>query len=117
MNLREENKKAWDKLVEKKDRWTQPVSPEVIAKARKGELKLLLTPATHVPRTWYPKDLKGCKTLCLASGGGQQGPTLAAAGADVTVFDNSPKQLEQDRFVAEREGLQLKTVEGDMRDL
>jgi ubiquinone/menaquinone biosynthesis C-methylase UbiE len=43
---------------------------------------------------------------------------LAAAGANVTVFDNSPRQLEQDRFVAQREGLaNLKTVEGDMRDL
>jgi len=30
---------------------------------------------------------------CLASGGGQQGPVLAAAGAHVTVFDNSPRQL------------------------
>jgi ubiquinone/menaquinone biosynthesis C-methylase UbiE len=34
------------------------------------------------------------------------------------VFDNSPRQLDQDRVVAEREGLtNLKTVEGDMRDL
>jgi 2-polyprenyl-3-methyl-5-hydroxy-6-metoxy-1,4-benzoquinol methylase len=55
--------------------------------------------------------------LCLASGGGQQGPILAAAGARVTVFDNSPQQLAQDRFVARREGLTLETVEGDMRDL
>ena len=36
------------------------------------------------------------KILCLASGGGQQGPILAATGADVTVFDNSTKQLEKD---------------------
>jgi ubiquinone/menaquinone biosynthesis C-methylase UbiE len=43
---------------------------------------------------------------------------LAAAGANVTVFDNSPRQLDQDRLVATREGLaNLKTVEGDMRDL
>ena len=34
-----------------------------------------------------------------------------------TEIRNSPRQLEQDRFVAEREGLHLKTVEGDMRDL
>jgi SAM-dependent methyltransferase len=38
-------------------------------------------------------------------------------GANVTVFDNSPRQLEQDRMVAKREGLVLITVEGDMRDL
>jgi SAM-dependent methyltransferase len=55
--------------------------------------------------------------LCLASGGGQQGPLLAAAGAAVTVFDNSPRQLLQDRLVAEREALSLTTVEGDMADL
>jgi SAM-dependent methyltransferase len=48
---------------------------------------------------------------------GQQGPILAAAGAQVTVFDNSPRQLARDREVAERDGLELRTVEGDMRDL
>ncbi len=55
--------------------------------------------------------------LCLASGGGQQAPILAAAGANVTVFDNSPAQLRQDALVAQREGLPLRTVQGDMRDL
>ena len=55
--------------------------------------------------------------LCLASGGGQQGPILAAAGANVTVFDNSPNQLAQDRLVADREGLTIETVLGDMADL
>lgn len=42
---------------------------------------------------------------------------LAAAGAHVTVFDLSEQQLAQDRMVAERNGLQLSTVQGDMRDL
>jgi SAM-dependent methyltransferase len=55
--------------------------------------------------------------LCLASGGGQQGPVLAAAGAAVTVFDNSPRQLGRDEEVAIREGLAIRTVLGDMRDL
>jgi SAM-dependent methyltransferase len=53
----------------------------------------------------------------LATGGGQQAPLLAAAGARVTTIDNSPKQLAQDQLVAEREGLQIETVEGDMADL
>ena len=35
----------------------------------------------------------------------------------MTVLDNSPRQLAQDRFVAERDGLSIITVEGDMRDL
>ena len=55
--------------------------------------------------------------LCLASGGGQQGPILAAAGANVTVFDNSPAQLRQDQLVAERELLSLKVIEGDAANL
>jgi SAM-dependent methyltransferase len=61
--------------------------------------------------------LSGVRILCLASGGGQQGPVLAAAGAEVTVFDNSPAQLAQDRLVAEREGLQIAIEQGDMADL
>lgn len=55
--------------------------------------------------------------LCLASGGGQQGPILAAAGARVTVFDNSKKQLEQDIYVTERDQLDIRTVRGNMTNL
>jgi SAM-dependent methyltransferase len=69
------------------------------------------------PRDWFPADLAGKDVLCLASGGGQQGPVLAAAGAEVTVLDNSPRQLARDQEVARREGLDLHTVLGDMRDL
>jgi SAM-dependent methyltransferase len=42
---------------------------------------------------------------------------LAAAGARVTVLDASPAQLARDREVANRDGLELRTVEGDMADL
>ncbi|MEZ4404846.1 MAG: class I SAM-dependent methyltransferase, partial [Kofleriaceae bacterium] len=38
-------------------------------------------------------------------------------GAQVTVYDNSPAQLAQDQRVAARDGLDLTTVLGDMRDL
>jgi ubiquinone/menaquinone biosynthesis C-methylase UbiE len=55
--------------------------------------------------------------LCLAAGGGQQAPILAALGAEVTVLDASPRQLAQDRFVAERDHLAIRLVEGDMADL
>ena len=117
MDIREANKEAWNRLVQRGNRWTVPVSAEEICRARKGDWALLVTPAKPVPRSWFPEELFGLAILCLASGGGQQGPILAAAGADVTVFDNSPLQLAQDRMVAEREGLRLKTVEGDMKDL
>ncbi len=111
------NQKAWDKAVSKGNIWTQPVSPGIIANAKQGEWGILLTETKKTPRSWFPESLTGVDILCLASGGGQQGPVLAAAGANVTVFDNSPAQLSQDRMVAEREGLDIKTVQGDMRDL
>jgi len=117
MDVRKYNREKWDLQVEYGNPWTIPASPEVISAARKGEWSLLLTEQKAVPREWFPKDLHGVDILCLASGGGQQGPVLAAAGANVTVFDNSPRQLEQDKMVARREGLTLITVEGDMRDL
>ena len=110
------NRKAWDTQVAQGNRWTVPVGPDAIDAARRGEWGILLTPQRPVPRSWFPV-LEGAGVLCLASGGGQQGPILAAAGADVVVFDNSPKQLEQDRMVATRDGLTLATVEGDMADL
>lgn len=99
-----------------KNRWTQPVNRQTIEEAKKGNWRITLTSGKPIPESWYP-PLRGSKVLCLASGGGQQGPVLAAAGADVVVLDNSEKQLEQDRFVAERDGLELKTVQGDMADL
>lgn len=117
MDLRSYNRDAWNREVAGgKNRWTQPVASEVIAKARRGEFSLLLTENIPVPRRWFP-PLEGADVLCLASGGGQQGPVLAAAGARVTVLDNSPAQLQQDRYVAERESLPLRTVEGDAADL
>lgn len=116
MDVRAYNRDAWNRAVEQGDRWTLPVSREVIAAARRGDWEIVLTPTRRVPRAWFP-DLKGIDLLGLASAGGQQMPILAAAGAAVTVIDNSPKQLAQDRLVAEREGLTLTTVEGDMRDL
>ena len=110
------NRHAWNREVEKGNLWTLPVEPAVIADARNGNWKIVLSPNKPVPQDWFP-PLTGKKVLCLACGGGQQGPILAAAGAAVTVLDNSPKQLERDRFVAEREHLSLRTELGDMRDL
>ena len=110
------NRKAWDALVASGNRWTLPVSSREIEAARRGEWHIVLTPTVPVPEAWFP-DPAGTRVLCLASGGGQQGPILAAAGFRTTVFDNSPRQLAQDRTVAEREGLDLEIVEGDMRDL
>ncbi|MBV9924743.1 MAG: class I SAM-dependent methyltransferase [Acidobacteria bacterium] len=117
MNLLEHQRRAWDEQVASGNEWTRPVGPEVIEAARRGVWSVLLTEQRPVPREWFPAELAGLEVLCLASGGGQQGPTFAAAGARVTVLDNSPAQLAQDRVVAEREGLDLKVFEGDMADL
>jgi SAM-dependent methyltransferase len=111
------NRAAWDREVESGNEWTRPVGPEVIARARAGDWSVVLIGYEPVPRGWFPAELAGTSVLCLASGGGQQGPVLAAAGAVVTVLDNSPRQLSRDQEVAGREGLAVRTVLGDMRDL
>jgi SAM-dependent methyltransferase len=115
-NVREYNRNMWNRLVDEGNRWTIPVTSEEIAEAKKGNWQIVLTAQKAVPRSWFPA-LEGCKILCLASGGGQQAPILAAAGADVTVLDGSARQLDQDRFVAQRDSLQIRTIEGDMADL
>lgn len=110
------NEKSWDAKVAQGNVWTVPVGAEAVAAAREGHFSVLLTPEKPVPSEWFG-NLRGKKVLALASGGGQQGPLFAAAGADVVVFDNSPAQLKQDETVARREALPLKTERGDMRDL
>ncbi|MEO1334092.1 MAG: class I SAM-dependent methyltransferase [Myxococcota bacterium] len=110
------NKEAWNKESTEQSEWCTPVSADIIASARRGEWHIILTPNKPVPREWFP-DLDGARVLGLASGGGQQCPVLAAAGAQVTSFDNSEVQLSKDRLVAEREGLSIATELGDMADL
>lgn len=112
------NRAAWDREVDGGENvWTKPVDPETIARAREGIWSVVLIDFRPVPRDWFPDDLAGIDLLCLASGGGQQAPVLAAAGANVTSLDNSQRQLDRDREVADREGLDIRTVLGDMRDL
>ncbi|HUR98346.1 MAG TPA: class I SAM-dependent methyltransferase [Pyrinomonadaceae bacterium] len=110
------NSSAWDKAVDELDGWTIPVSSETVDRARHGDWRVILTPGKAVPREWFG-EISGKDVLCLASGGGQQAPVLAAAGAHVTSFDNSARQLEQDRFVAERDGLEIRIEKGDAADL
>lgn len=111
------NEEAWDYRADNNDHWSMPVSSEEVALARKGEWGIVLTPTKKVPREWFPAELTGRRVLCLASGGGQQGPIMAATGAEVTVFDNSLGQLKKDQYVAQRDQLEIKTIQGDMRDL
>lgn len=117
MEYIKENEKIWDERSENNDTWSIPVTSEMVKLAKEGIWSIVLTPTKPIPSNWFPERLEEKKILCLASGGGQQGPILAATGADVTVFDNSIKQLEKDAFVAQRDNLKIKTVQGNMQDL
>lgn len=117
MDIKRLNQKAWDQAVDEgTNPYTQVVSAEAIARARRGEWQVYLSDCKPVPATWFP-PLAGLRVLCLASGGGQQAPIFAAAGAVVTLLDVSQKQLAQDGFVAQRESLPMDIMEGDMADL
>ena len=111
------NRAAWNReSASGESRWCQPVTTKVIADARRGEWSVILTPTIATPESWFG-DIRGKRVLCLAAGGGQQAPVIAAAGGNVTSFDNSDEQLAKDEFVADREGLDIKLVQGDMADL
>lgn len=116
MNYLERNRQSWNNGVMSASVWAQPVDEATIAAAQAGRWDVLLTPKTPVPKAWL-FDIKGKDVLCLASGGGQQVPILAAAGALVVSFDLSDEQLRKDQLVAAREGLNIRCVRGDMANL
>ena len=91
---REQNRQAWNRLVEKKNRFTRPAKDED-----------LVDPLGTVDAIgWLGGDIRGLKLLCLAAGGGKHGAIYAQAGALVTVVDLSPAMLELDRQVAAERG-------------
>ena len=110
------NQSAWDKMAAAGDKYYHGMTSEQIEKARNSDFRIRVTPTRPVPDQWLA-PIKGSSVLCLAGGGGQQGPLLAAAGAKVTVFDLSEIQLQRDLEIAKRENLPLATAQGDMRDL
>ena len=114
--VRRLNRDGWNRRAKEGDVWSQAVDRKTIARARKGDWQVVLTPNIPVPRDWFG-EIAGKDLLGLASGGGQQCPIFAAAGARVTSFDASDEQLANDRAVAEREGLELRTLQGYMHDL
>ncbi|MCR9277936.1 MAG: class I SAM-dependent methyltransferase [Pseudomonadaceae bacterium] len=117
MNVTQHNRDAWNRqALSGECRWSQPVESEAIERARAGHPEIILTPIRQVPLRWFG-ELSGCDLLGLASGGGQQMPLLAAAGARVVSFDNSEEQLALDALVAKREGLKIATERGDMANL
>ena len=116
MDYLEHNRRAWNRDSIAGQRWSIPVSEDVIERARRGDWQVILTPDKPVPADWFGA-LRGAQVLCLASSGGQQAPILSAAGANVVSFDLSEEQLARDMEVAKRDGLALRCVRGDMADL
>ena len=112
-NYQDINAETIDRWIEEGWIWGVPISHETFLAAGQGNWDVQLTPTKMVPHEWFP-DLKGKKVLGLASGGGQQMPIFAALGAECTVLDYSPKQLESERTVTEREGYDIEIIRADM---
>ena len=106
MSEHEHNRRAWDAMVRQKQRFARPARDE----------DYVVTMKELDPSGWLG-DVRAKNLLCLAAGGGRQGPIYAAAGANVTVVDISSSQLELDREVAEQRKLDLRTVQTSMDDL
>ena len=116
MDVVNHNRNSWNIQSKSGSRWCEPVSAGEVESARRGDWNVELTPNKAVPLEWFGA-LEGRKVLCLASGGGQQSPILAAAGAEVVSFDLSDEQLAKDTFVAKRDALNLVTIQGDMANM
>ena len=105
--LESRNRIAYDRMVRSNHFLTQTASREELANPLK----------TLDAKGWLGGDIRGWNVLCLAAGGGRQGPLYAAAGARVTVLDISPAMLELDRKISAEVGLNYKLVQGSMSNL
>lgn len=100
------NRQAWDRMAHKKQRFTRPAGDDDF-----------VDPLKRIDAAGWLGDIRGRRVLCLAAGGGRQGPLYAAAGANVTIVDISPAMLQLDRDVAAERRLDLRTIETSMDDL
>lgn len=107
------NAKTVDQWVADGWEWGTPIDHETFVRAQQDDWQMLLTPTKPVPRSWFC-PLRGANVLGLASGGGQQMPIFAAAGAHCTLLDYSSAQLASDEAVACREGYAIELVRADM---
>ena len=107
------NAQAVDQWVADGWEWGTPIDHETYVRAQQGDWQVLLTPTKPVPRSWFG-ELRGVRVLGLASGGGQQMPVFAAAGAACTLLDYSKAQLASDAMVAQREGYAIELARADM---
>ena len=110
------NRAAWDREVLHRNPATIPVSKDALAAAAAGLAGFSMTGGRSVPQPWL-EGLRGSRVLCLALGGGQQVPLLAAGGAKVTSVENSPAQLQLDKDAATDNGLTVECILADMQAL
>ena len=106
------NSRLWDAWSEDQNTWSIPLTPEQFQQAKDGSIEFVLTPTKTVPLSWF--EGLGKDVLGLASGGGQQGPVMAARGYRVAILDNSMRQLQSERMVAEREDYEVLALQADM---
>jgi len=106
------NSRMWDAWSKDHNIWSIPLTPEQFQQAKNVPIEFVLTPTKTVPISWF--EGVGKDVLGLASGGGQQGPVMAAHGFSVTILDNSMRQLQSERMVAEREDYQVLALQADM---
>ena len=113
MDYQDINAATIDRWIDEGWEWGRPIDHDTYVRATQGDWAVKLTPTKAVPRAWFG-DLKGKRVLGLASGGGQQMPIFAAAGASCAVLDYSDRQIASERMVAEREGYKIDIVQADM---
>ena len=114
--INEINSKTWDRWADDQGDWSSPISHETFIKAQQGKWNVTLATVRPIPKDWFP-EMKNAKVLGLACGGGQQCPIFVALGSNVTVLDNSEKQLMLEQIVADRENYKINLLKGDMSDL
>jgi ubiquinone/menaquinone biosynthesis C-methylase UbiE len=110
------NSDSWDREVARGNPATVPVSRDLINKVASGKSGISFTGNREIPAKWI-EGIKGKNVLCLACGGGQQVPLLAAAGGIVYSLDNSQAQIQLDLETCRKSGLEINAEVGDMCDL
>ena len=112
------NRAAWDREVDSGNEWTRPVGP---GRHRPGPGRRLVGGADRLraDAAGLVPGRSDRRRRCSAwpPAAGSRARCWPRPGAEVTVLDNSPRQLARDQEVAAREGLAIHTVLGDMRDL
>jgi ubiquinone/menaquinone biosynthesis C-methylase UbiE len=106
----EHNRKMWDRLSRAGHPYTRGEGD--LPKSR-AALRRLLDPNRRLAGI----KLAGARVLGLAAGGGWDGIIFAKLGASTTVLDLSPRQVKTVRQLAKAEGVTVRAVQGNMKDL